>query len=414
MVAAYVHALRGSQRNVRLLLSISAIAGFTIDGGIYSVIFNLYLLRLNFGPAFVGQINAVANLVFAFSSILGGWLGSRYGERRVMLFGMTIVVVGASGVPLTGTVPEEWRAAWIMASFVLLFFGLAQYFANSGPFLIRSMAVSARGDIFAMQSAVNAAASFAGGLIGGLLPALVATVAGLTLSSAVPYRMPLVVVGVFMFLAMALLLQTRDVEATAGDSVSGRAGAPAMSAAYGLIAFMGIVRFLQLGGLGAASTFFNVYMDTELGASTATIGLIAASARLLAVPAVLLGPALGRRIGYGITAALTAGVGFVSILPLALAGTVAGAGAGYVVLLTSFSMRYPAFYVYLMERTPDRLRAVMTGANEMAAGLSVAAISLVGGYIIVHYGYTATFLLGGALTLAGAVTLYFYARRHPG
>ncbi len=116
MVAAYVHALRGSQRNVRLLLSISAIAGFTIDGGIYSVIFNLYLLRLDFGPAFVGQINAVANLVFAFSSILGGWLGSRYGERRVMLFGMAIVVAGASGVPLTGTVPDTWRAAWIMAS----------------------------------------------------------------------------------------------------------------------------------------------------------------------------------------------------------------------------------------------------------------------------------------------------------
>lgn len=131
MFAAYVHALRTSERNVRLLLAISAIAGFTVDGGVYSVIFNLYLLRLNFGPEFVGQINAVANLVFAFGSILGGWLGSRYGERRVMLFGMTLVVVAACAVPLTGVMPAAWRANWIMASFILLYFGLTQCFAGT-------------------------------------------------------------------------------------------------------------------------------------------------------------------------------------------------------------------------------------------------------------------------------------------
>lgn len=410
MVAAYLHALRGSQRNVRLLLSISAIAGFTVDGGIYSVIFNLYLLRLNFGPAFVGQVNAVANLVFAFGSILGGWLGSRYGERRTMILGMVIVVAGACGVPLTGTAPEAWRASWVMASFVLLYFGLALYFANSGPFLIRSMHVAARGDIFAMQSALNAMASFAGGLLGGLLPALAAGLLGATLASPAPYRIPLVVVGVLMFLAMALLLQTRTATAEPAEVAAAQAGAPTMTAAYGLITFMAVVRFLQLGGMGAAMTFFNVYMDTELGASTATIGLIAASARLLAVPAVLLGPALGRRIGYGTTAALTAGAAFLSSLPLALAGSVAGAGVGYVGLLASFSMRYPAFYVYLMGRTPDRLRAMMTGVNEMAAGLSVAFISLAGGYIIVQYGYAATFLIGGAMTLAGALALYGYVR----
>jgi MFS family permease len=411
MVAAYLHALRSSQRNVRILLSISAISGFTVDGGVYSVIFNLFLLRLDFGPTFVGQVNAVANLVFAFGSILGGWLGSRFGERRIMLVGMAIVVVGACGVPLTASAPEAWRGAWIMVSFVLLYLGLAQYFANSGPFLIRSVQTAERGDIFALQSAGNATASFAGGLLGGLLPAFAAAMLGVTLASATPYQIPLVIVGVLTFVAMGLLLQTRAEEAGATDTVAAPAGAPAVSAAYGLIVFMAVVRFLQLGAMGASMTFFNVYMDTELGASTATIGLIAASARLLAVPAVLLGPALGRRIGYGTTAALTAGAAFASTLPLALAGTVAGAGAGFIGLLASFSMRYPAFYVYLMGRTPDRLRPMMTGVNEMAAGLSVAFISLAGGYIIVQVGYAATFLTGGAMTLAGALLLYGYVRR---
>ena len=85
MVAAYVQALRGSHRNVRLLLTNSALLGFAIDGGIYSVIFNLYVLRLNFGPEFVGQVNSVANLVFAFGSLAAGWLGMRFGARRICL-----------------------------------------------------------------------------------------------------------------------------------------------------------------------------------------------------------------------------------------------------------------------------------------------------------------------------------------
>ena len=301
-----------------------------------------------------------------------------------------------------------------MASLVLLYFGLAQYFANSGPLLIRSMQVAVRGDIFAVQSAVTSIASFAGGLLGGLLPALVAGVVGVTLASPMPYSVPLVVVAVLTFLALALLLRTRNEEVDPADMTVARPGAPALTAAYGLIAFMAVVRFLQLGGLGATMTFFNVYMDSELGVSTATIGLIAASARLLAVPAVLLGPALGRRIGYGTTAALTTVVAFASMLPIALTGSVTGAGAGYIVLLTSFSMRYPAFYVYLMAHTPDRLRAMMTGVNEMAAGLSVAFISLVGGYIIVQYGYTAAFLVGATMTLAGGLVFYGFVRRHPG
>ena len=56
MIAAYRHALATSTRTARLLLANSAIMGFAVDGGIYSVIFNLYLLRLAFGPEFVGQV----------------------------------------------------------------------------------------------------------------------------------------------------------------------------------------------------------------------------------------------------------------------------------------------------------------------------------------------------------------------
>jgi len=188
-------------------------------------------------------------------------------------------------------------------------------------------------------------------------------------------------------------------------------GAPGLVTAYGLIAFMAVVRFLQVAGVGAGATFFNVYMDNQLMVATAQIGLIAATARLVAVPAALLGPSLSRRFGYGATAVFASTVAAFSLLPLALVPQPGIAGLGFIGLMSFTSMRYPAFYVYLMERTPDRLRSIMNGANEMAAGLSFSLIALVGGYVIVTYGYTALFLGGAALTLVGTGVFAVYVRR---
>ena len=171
---------------------------------------------------------------------------------------------------------------------------------------------------------------------------------------------------------------------------------------------MSLVRFLQVAGVGAAVTFFNVYLDTMLHVATPTIGLIAASARLCAVPAALLGPLLARRMGYGTAAVVGSFGAFLSLLPLALIQTPWAAGLGFIGLLAFTSIRYPTFYIFIMELTPPRLRATMTGTGEMSAGFSFALISLVGGFTIVRFGYTATFLLAATMTLAGTLLLAAY------
>jgi MFS family permease len=411
MVAAYVQALRGSHRNVRLLLTNSALLGFTIDGGIYSVIFNLYILRMSFGPEFVGQVNSVANLVFAIGSLAAGWLGTRWGARRTMVLGLAVVAAGALAVPVSDVLVGAWRSGWVLGSFTVLNAGLALYYVNSGPYLLKATRNEARGNVFAFQSALNSTASFAGGLLGGLMPALFAGFLGVTLMQSSPYRMPLLLVGVLVLVALGVTLQTRDAEEDQPlDAPAQAAGAPSVVSAYGLIAFMASVRFLQVAGVGVAMTFFNVYMDDGLGIATAQIGIIAASARLVAVPVALLGPSLSRRLGFGPTAIFASVCAGLSILPIALGGNAVVAGLGFVGVMSFTSMRYPAFYVYMMERTPERLRAIMNGANEMAAGLSFAAISLAGGYIIVRFGYGAAFITGALITLLGTLIFWLYVQ----
>ncbi|MEZ4674145.1 MAG: hypothetical protein R2932_07890 [Caldilineaceae bacterium] len=69
MLAAYIATLRAFQRNVWLYFFAISLIGFTVDGGIFSVVFNLFLLRMGYGPEFVGQVNSVGLLAFAICSL---------------------------------------------------------------------------------------------------------------------------------------------------------------------------------------------------------------------------------------------------------------------------------------------------------------------------------------------------------
>ncbi len=253
--------------------------------------------------------------------------------------------------------------------------------------------------------------AFPGGLIGGFIPAIVAGITGVPLTEPGPYRVPLFLVAVSILVALFVVLQTRDAEEDQPvEFQTSPSGAPMVVSAFGLIAFVAGMRFLQVAAVAAGTTFFNVYMDSALMVATAEIGIISAAARLASVPAALVVPWLSRRFGYGPSAVYASAISALSLIPLALAPVPAVAGAGFISLMAITSIRYPVFYVYMMERTPDRLRSLMNGISEMAAGFSFAFVAMAGGYAIVTYGYAVTFLGAGILTMISAVILWIYLR----
>ncbi|MDQ5850840.1 MAG: hypothetical protein M3380_01985, partial [Chloroflexota bacterium] len=115
--------LRHFTRPVRLYLVSSALFGFTIFGGIYSLLLNLYLLRLGYGAAFVGIVNAAGMLALALFALPAGLLGTRWGSRRALLAGLCLILTGLGPLPLAELLPAPVRAAWLLGTYMLAWLG---------------------------------------------------------------------------------------------------------------------------------------------------------------------------------------------------------------------------------------------------------------------------------------------------
>ena len=402
----YLHVLRDFNRDVRLYLITTMLIGLTVDGGVYTVLFNLYLLRLGYGPEFVGLINGAGMLVFALICLPAGTFGGRWGNRRMMIVGLSLLVIGCGLLPFAESRTENWQAGWLFITWCFAFIGFAMYFVNTAPFAMKIAHQRERNHVFSVQAALWSLAGFAGSLVGGFLPSIFAIYLGVSLDQAAPYRYSLLVAGLLLIPSVLAIAATHEgpTQPIKERSVKGEASP------LRLIAFLTLIRLLVVTGVGTLFTFFNVYMDAGLHISTVHIGMLSAIGRLLSIPTALIVPLLTQRWGNGHIAAWASLGTAIGMLPLILISHWSAAGLGFIGVLALTSIRYPAFLVYTMEVVSPTRRGTMSGAGEMASGLSFSAMALGGGYIIKAFGYRGFFLTGASLTVIGTLSFLVHLR----
>lgn len=401
-------------RNVYLFLAVQGLVGFTLDGGVFSVLFNIFLLRLGYGPEFVGIVNASGLLAFAILSLPVGLWGKRWGIKRMIIIGLWLMLAGGLFLPLAELLASPWQEAGLILGYVAIMSGVSAVFVNSTPFFMGSVAGGDRNRVFALQSAVISMAAFVGALLGGRMPLFFADLLGLTTDYAEVYRYPLLLAGLLMLPAVFLMFGTEDVDPRLAErpSASGEAASSGVmvAAPFMLLAMLVLVRIFQVSGVATTSTFFNVYMDTELSVATTQIGILSALGRLLAVAGALLVPVLARRFGNLNLVVWSCAGTALCFLPLAFVPHWTAAGAGFIGIVGMSALRYPAFIVYAMEKVSPEQRGLVAGSGEMASGLIFAIIALGGGYWITAFGFQTLFLLASVLSIIGAVLFWAYFR----
>jgi MFS family permease len=405
MVTSYFGALSRFSRDVRLFLLSSALIGFC-SFGMRAVLFNLFLLRLGYGPAFIGLFHAVATLTYALFALPSGALGRRWRSDRVLATGLTLVVAGIGLPTLTEFVPIGARTGWLLALAPLLSLGRALYGVGSGPFLTGATSPSERNHAFSIRQALWLLFAFAGSLAAGFLPGFFSEVLGISLDDPAPYRYALLVATLLLVPAVPALAATRE----PGSSAAREPSRPASPAPLAVIFFMSLVMLFRMGGEGTVESFLNVYLDAGLRMPTSQIGLLVGVSQLLGLLAALVAPLAMARWGQFRGFVWTVLFMAAGLLLLALIphwGAVTISVSIYSVMGT---ISYTIVSVYQMEIVSRSWRAAMAAGTTMAYGFGVAAISLGGGRMIAALGYPSIFLMGAGITAIGALLFWAYFR----
>jgi MFS family permease len=410
----YVQRLRGFNGNVRLYLGVSVVLGFGYFG-INGILLNLYLLRLSYGLAAIGIINGLGMLTNAGVSLLSGLLAGRWGNRRLMIGGMGLILAGLCLLPLGELLPAQVQTAWITGSYMLASSGVACYVVNNTPFVSASTTPAERGHVFSTAMALFPAASILAGVAAGVLPGLFGRLLNAGTNDPEPYRYAFIAGAALHALALVALLRTQEpaetyVEADPDELGGHSRGYGSNAAPMGLILFVSFVLLLRLGAETAVGTYFNVYLDRQLAMPVSEIGLLMAAGRMLAVPVVLTAPFLMARWGTGHAFAVATLAIAICTLPLALIPLVTVVWLTYPVFSALTSLAAATYTVYSQGIVPPGSRTTMSAVATAVGGLGSAVIALAGGWMAVQHGYPALFLAGAGLTLSGSVVFWAFLR----
>ncbi len=415
MIRRFFTAVHKYNPQARLFFAVVVGAAFVVDG-VYTVILNLYMLRLGYGTELIGLVNAAGLLSFALTSLPAGILGSRFSNTRLMKLGVGISLLGGLLLPLVEALPPGLRASWLVLHYALALGGFSLFFVNGAPYLINVVDRNDKHKAFALKMAHWALAGFAGSLFGGIAPGVIAGLNAWSLNDPAPYRLTLttsaVVLGLSFLLALRIRPLPRHFQQPHSDS-----GAPANNESQNwtlpllmLIGIMTVIRLFQVAGSATALVYFNVYMDRQLAVSTAMIGVVTAIGRLSGVPTALITPWMVQRWGNVKVVIWSSLLASICLVPMALVEHWLAAGLGLIVSVAMMSVRYTALVVYLLDLVPRAQQSVMAGAGEMAAGLSFAIMALGGGFMLSLFSFRDLFLLGAFFSFIGTALFWLYVR----
>jgi hypothetical protein len=402
----YIRAFGRLNRDVKLYLAGSGLGSFAYFG-VMGVLFNLYLMRLGFGPEFIGLLIGSGQLLWAVMALPASAIGMRIGLTRALVLAEALAAVGFSLVLLVERLPRPLWAGWLIGVWMIVWLGAALLTVNGVPFVMAVTSSAERAHAFSLHMALSALLGFAGSLVAGWLPGALAGWMGIPLDDPAPYRLALWIAPLGFALAGVLFWAIRPVAVVSKeDNRVQRSGAP-----IGLFIFFTAMVFLGALGGGAMRAFFNLYLDSELNVTTAQIGAAMAFAQLLPVVVALLTPLVLARLGSGMTQVATA---VLSALCIALMGFIPHwivATAALMGIQATIAMIGPARNLFGQEIVSARWRTTIAALATVGLALAWAAAAAFGGYAIAIVGFSTFFLACSALTLASALIQFVYVWR---
>ncbi|MAG14211.1 MAG: hypothetical protein CMN78_06415 [Spirochaetales bacterium] len=396
-------------RNIKLFtlgLGLTAISFFGIQGMLKVI----YVLRLGFGPEYIGIFNSMGAVVYMIMGIPSGWLGKKFGSRRMLLLGSAITAGGMFILPLTHFASENMVAVLPILHQIVQTIGWSLLGVNITPTVMLLTTPENRNEAYALLTTSRWAGALIGSLIGGLLPGLFASTFHIRLTDPAPYNFAIWLGTIFGIAGLVPLLMTRRYKEPApARSTSRKEKMPLKKALL-----LTLYAYLGHSGFAAVVSFGNAYMDTDLHVSTTALGVLMALGQLASACAPFLAPFLAKRRGNEYSLLMAPLLTAIALVPAFLFPHWAAIAAARIVVLGTAAIWMPALQVFQMESFHPTWRTLVYGIVSTGLGLCFASVSLSGGYLSAHFGYRSTFLVGFILSVLSFVAFWIIMRMEKG
>ncbi len=311
----YARSFTGFERDARIFLLATLVYGVTLS--LWWVDFYLYLGALGFDAAFIGIVGTASSGAAALAAFPLSMLSDRLGRRLVMALGTAVAAVALAGLLLVPSV------AMVLLGACLVGAGNQAFFVLQGPFLSEHSRAEHRSELFSLQNAISTGVNVVAALAGGALATVVAGMGGFSTESPEAYRVLLqamlaaAVVATVILLALHddhpgrrrewRTLEQRPADGWAGEPISVRLDRPTGRGARGVglprlsdpVLFRRLVLpgFLISLGAGQVIPYLNVFVQGKFGLDLGELNSVFALTSLGTTIAILIQPAIARRLG---------------------------------------------------------------------------------------------------------------------
>ena len=270
----YLRTAREFNRSAVLFIAVCMLHAFAMHG-IYSLLVNLYLLRLGYEASFIGMFNGIANIAIVISPATAALLARRWTPKVPLLSGLLCSIVLIAILPIAEALHGHAQTAWLLVINTLIVLAVSIWFVYGVPFMMSLLEPSQQNHGFSIRWALLAMGGFTGNVTGGWLPPLFASLSDSSTEGPEPFRYALWLAAVLIGIAA---IGMKHIHAPQHDDDT----SPVNRSEDGgnfirmLIAFLLIALLLNVATTGT-KIFFNVYLETDLGMDSVGIGYIIGS-----------------------------------------------------------------------------------------------------------------------------------------
>ncbi len=375
----------------------------------FVVLFNLYLKRLGYGEAFIGDLVSVTALATMLTALTMGFLGDRVSRRWLFRVGVAINGLGLAAQSLL------IGRAGLFASTVVAGISFPLWHIAYIPLLTGYSREEERVHLFSVVAAAWLVTGVLGSALAGVLPGFYAALTGAQPEGIPAYRFALLAgAGCYGLGLLPMLFLPKEKEQRQDESTEQHI-TPSRVVRGQIAAFTAVAALLAFGQ-GIILPFLNLFFKERLGADASTIGLTFAGAKMVAFATSFLVPALTRRWGPVRT---VTGL-WLALLPflagMSLAPSLGLAVPFYYAWGALWNMTLPATRAFQMALIPGNQRVRVTSlagqGSGVAPSLAGAAAGALAGRLILRLGYSTVYLLTIPFFFMGTLVYYVVFRRY--